>query len=128
MLSIPISTVAYIALSARTRETLVQESDSSPEAEEVDGLFDDDQPLAIGAVELASSIERLNEDEKADLVALMWLGRGDFDAYQEARRMALERQNSQTVRYLLGEPLLAEHLEEALTMLGYAREDFEVEL
>ena len=128
MLSIPISTVAYIALSARTRETLVQESDSSPEAEEVDGLFDDDQPLAIGAVELASSIARLNEDEKADLVALMWLGRGDFDAYQEARRMALERQNSQTVRYLLGEPLLAEHLEEALTMLGYAREDFEVEL
>lgn len=128
MLSIPISTVAYIALSARTRETLAQEADASPDADEVESIFDDEQPLAVGAVELATSIERLNDDQKADLVALMWLGRGDFDAYREARKMAAERQNSHTARYLLGEPLLAEHLEEALTILGYAPEDFQVEL
>ncbi|NLE47089.1 MAG: DUF3775 domain-containing protein [Sandaracinaceae bacterium] len=127
MLSIPISTVAYIALSARARETLAQEIESSPEADEAEDVYADEQPLTIGAVELATAIERLNEDEKADLVALMWLGRGDFDAYQEARRMAEERQNGQTARYLLGEPLLAEHLEEALTILGYSPEDFTVE-
>jgi hypothetical protein len=75
---------------------------------------------------LASFIRALNEDEQIDLVALMWLGRGDgtIDEWEDLRSRAAERRNGyrnprwETVRYLLGEPLLGDFLAEGLDKFG----------
>jgi hypothetical protein len=77
--------------------------------------------------ELVSYIHDLNEDEQIDLVALTWLGRGDggIENWDELRAEASRAHNKRTARYLLGTPLLAEHLEEALSMFGHSAEEFE---
>jgi hypothetical protein len=76
--------------------------------------------------EMASFIRAMNEDEQTDLVALMWLGRGDgtLEQWEDLRREATERRSEyrnprwETVRYLLGEPLLGDLLAEGLDKFG----------
>ncbi len=77
------------------------------------------------AQELRAFINTLTEDEQVDLVALMWLGRGDGDVgeWGELRREAARLHNDHTAQYLLGKPLLADHLDEGLARLGHRCED-----
>ncbi len=77
--------------------------------------------------ELVSIIRGLNEDEQIDLVALAWLGRGDgdLDDWDDLRSEAARAHNSRTAEYLLGMPILADYLEEALAQLGHSSEEFE---
>ena len=71
-------------------------------------------------------ISALNEDEQIDLVALMWLGRGDgtVDEWDELRGRAVEARGeygnarAETARYLLGEPMLGDFLADGLDELG----------
>ncbi len=82
------------------------------------------------AAELAAFIDALNEDEKAHLTALAWVGRGAFEAeaYPEAVRTAHEEATVPTAQYLMGMPHLAENLESGLEAMGIdvteAEEDF----
>lgn len=80
--------------------------------------------------ELTSFIHDLNEDEQIDLVALTWLGRGDGDIenWDELRAEAARAHNKRTAAYLLGMPLLADHLEEALSKFGHSSEEVESDL
>ena len=77
--------------------------------------------------ELVSFIHDLNEDEQIDLVALSWLGRGDggIENWDELRAEAARAHNKRTASYLLGMPLLSDHLEEALSIFGHSAEEFE---
>jgi hypothetical protein len=77
--------------------------------------------------ELTSFIDALTEDEQIDLVALTWLGRDDYEAsdWAAVRDEAARAHNRRTSGYLLGMPLLADFLEEGLSMLGHSCEDFE---
>lgn len=70
--------------------------------------------------ELRELIADLNVDEAAELVALAWIGRGDYDASEwlDALAAARERANQRTAKYLLGMPQLADWLEEGLEALG----------
>jgi hypothetical protein len=70
--------------------------------------------------ELTGFIGSLTEDEQVDLVALAWLGRGDgtIDDWSELRSEALRAHNKRTASYLLGMPLLSNHLEDALSQFG----------
>ena len=79
--------------------------------------------------ELAGFIRGLNEDEQIDLVALMWLGRGDGtrDDWIDLRGEAERQHNNRTAAYLLGEPLLADHLEEGLSQFGFSCAEFEID-
>lgn len=79
--------------------------------------------------ELIGALDDLNEDEGTDLVALAWLGRGDYSPQEwlQARAQARERRSADGVgRYLVGIPLLADYLEEAMSQLGYSGEEFEI--
>lgn len=69
---------------------------------------------------LSDYIAGLNEDEQADLVALMWVGRDSFAAeeLEEARQEARREATAPTENYLSGIPGLAEHLESGLEALG----------
>ncbi len=75
--------------------------------------------------ELAAAVNALNVDERIDLVALTWIGRGDYEVRQwrEARAAAREAQNGREAAYLAGIPLLSDYLEEALTEFGISAED-----
>lgn len=84
-----------------------------------DGLAEEEEE-DLTARELRELINDLNVDEAAELVALAWLGRGDYDAteWQEAVTEARQRSNRRTARYLLGMPMLGDWLEEGLDALG----------
>ena len=77
-----------------------------------------------------ASFAGLNVDEQIDLVALMWLGRGDgdLDNWRDLRAEAARAHNNRTASYLIGTPMLADYLEEALSQFGKSFEDFEEHL
>jgi hypothetical protein len=70
--------------------------------------------------ELRELINDLNVDEAAELIALAWVGRGDYDAaeWSDAVAAARDRANKRTAKSLLGMPLLADWLEEGLEAIG----------
>lgn len=75
--------------------------------------------------EVIDAIENLEPDQQASLVALMWLGRGDFepDEWDGALEQALDQATDRTAEYLLATPLVADFLEEGLDLLGYSCEE-----
>lgn len=60
-------------------------------------------------------------DQQQEIVALLWLGRGDFseDEWGAAVEMAGENWNPRTAEYLIAHPLLPDYLAEGLNLLGY---------
>lgn len=80
--------------------------------------------------ELHEFIEGLNDDEKASLVAVMWIGRDSFapEELDEAIAAARAEMSTPTEDYLMGEPLLADLLEIGLDALGISPEAVEDEL
>ena len=68
--------------------------------------------------ELVAAIRGLDEDARAELVALAWLGRGTFEIgeWKEAVSTARSEHSRRTAEYLLGLPLLGDYLEDGLAM------------
>ena len=69
---------------------------------------------------LRGVIADLNDDEKAHLTAIAWVGRGAFEAedYAEAVQTAFAEATTPTEDYLIGMPHLAENREAGLEALG----------
>ncbi len=65
-------------------------------------------------------VSGLNEDEQANLVALMWVGRESFGAedWAEAVETAHAERTAPTAEYLAGIPELPGYLESGLEALG----------
>lgn len=80
--------------------------------------------------EVHQFIDDLNDDEKAHLVAVAWVGRGAFEPedYAEALVTAFTEATTPTADYLMGMPHLSENLEAGLEALDIdvteAEEDF----
>jgi hypothetical protein len=78
--------------------------------------------------ELRELIDELNVDEAAELVAIAWIGRGDYEAADWAEPLAEARARAEAPgappvsRYLMGMPLLADHLEAGLDAITEADE------
>ncbi len=131
MLAIPLQKLAYIIIKAREYE--VEEGDvdadsgSNPaDDREVDVLVE--QPDNPVREELIDAIDGLSEPERIELLALMWLGRGDYgkEEWHEALREAARIHNALEAEYLAQTPLLASFLEEGLSQLGYSIDDYEI--
>lgn len=75
--------------------------------------------------EVKAIIDDLDPDQQVTLIALMWLGRGDYDVedWDSAYADAADSLSPQTAEYLMATPLVADYLEEGLTLLGYSCED-----
>ena len=71
--------------------------------------------------EMLYAINDLEPDQACEVIALMWLGRGDYEVeeWDEAFRESLESWDQQTVHNLIATPLLADYLSEGLDLLGY---------
>lgn len=76
---------------------------------------------------LRQFIDELNEDEQASLIALAWVGRGDYGAedWEEARSLAAERNQSDTATYLMEMEMLGDLLAEGVAAFGLSIEDVE---
>lgn len=74
----------------------------------------------LAAGELRAFIAGLNDDEKAHLTAIAWIGRGAFEPeeFHEAVATAIAEATTPTEDYLMGMPHLAENLEAGLDALG----------
>lgn len=75
--------------------------------------------------EFKSVVSELEPVQQASLVALMWLGRGDYLAseWDAALRDARESWTPRTADYLIATPLACDYLEEGLASLGYSCEE-----
>ena len=132
-LAVDPETVCFLIVKAREFDVKVDpqddESVSSPtdDGDDIDVLEDrrDDPTYA----EIMGTLEALNEDELSDLVAMTWIGRGDFDRddWEDAKEQARQRGTKGTAEYLLGTPLLGDYLESGFSDLGYSCEDIEDE-
>lgn len=71
--------------------------------------------------ELKGVIDDLDPEQQIELVGLMWVGRGDFDAseWEDAIKEATGEWTPRTAEYLIATPLVADYLEEALNQLDY---------
>ena len=105
----------------KAREFDVKESDSDPDSgsnANDDGNADvlEDKLGDATREELAGAIRELNEDERAQLIALAWLGRGtyDIDEWSEAVSTAKSEHSRRAAEYLLGLPLLGDYLEDGM--------------
>ena len=80
--------------------------------------------------ELRPVIERLARDEQAELVAIMWIGRGSFEPEDlaEAVVTAKREASTPTADYLIGTPHMSDHLENGLEALGISASDEEDDL
>lgn len=132
MLTIPLEKLGYIIAKAREYDAEVAPADGL----EQPAIPDDGPETILEATidnptrqELRSAIDELDDDARTELVALMWLGRDDFDAeeWKQGLKQARQTAESRTSRYLIGTPLLADYLEEGLVRLGYSVEDVETD-
>lgn len=77
--------------------------------------------------ELRAFVDRLSEDEQAELTAIMWIGRGSFEAEELGDAIATAKQEATTptADYLIGTPHLADNVEAGLEALGISVQDAE---
>jgi Protein of unknown function (DUF3775) len=123
--------VCFVIIKAREFDAkdAVTEPDpgSNPSDDRMTAVLEDhkDDPVVE---QLSSFIGALSEDEQIDLVALAWLGRGEYtaDDWPKVREEAAAAHNKKTASYLLGTPMLGDFLEEGLALLGYSCEPFEM--
>jgi uncharacterized protein DUF3775 len=124
-LSISPDKVCYIIAKARefdAKDVVTDPDDSSnPTDDAMVAVLEDhrDDPVVQ---EIAAAIFAMSEDEQIDLVTLAWLGRGDgsLEDWNELRAEAARAHNKRTASYLLGMPLLADYLDEALAQFGHS--------
>lgn len=123
-LGISLDSVAAIVTAARAVQEGEESGAVAREEEDEEGLdAEDDENMDEDA--LRAFIADLNEDEQATVIALAWIGRGDYtgEEFDEARGLAKERNIRDAGEYLLGIDMLADMLEQGLDELGLSLED-----
>lgn len=76
-------------------------------------------------LDLKTQIDDLDPEQQVRLVALMWLGRGDYEAdeWETAVEDAKDNWTPNTADYLIATPMVSDYLIEGLEMLGYSCEE-----
>jgi hypothetical protein len=121
--------VCFILLLAREFDEKVEPTDpDSGSNPGDDGEVDVLEYTADDSIEeqLRAALFGLNEDERLDLIALVWLGRGDFSLgeWDEARQSARDITRERTGRYIAGIPLVSDYLEDGLSDFGFSLADY----
>jgi Protein of unknown function (DUF3775) len=124
-LSISREKVCYIITKARefdAKDAVTDPDDASNATDDaMISVLEDHRDDPVVA-EIAATIFAMSEDEQVDLVTLAWLGRGygSIEDWDELRAQATRAHNKRTASYLLGMPLLADYLDEALSEFGHS--------
>ena len=127
-LGVSLETVATVVDLARTLQGK-EETDSDQVTEDAnsESALLQETPDDMTDAALRLFINELNEDEQASLIALTWIGRGDYGAedWDEARSLAAERNESDAAAYLLEMEMLGDLLAEGVASFGLSIEDVE---
>ncbi|MBP7001828.1 MAG: DUF3775 domain-containing protein [Amaricoccus sp.] len=94
------------------------DSGSNPSDDERTATLQE-SPDNLTRAEIEAQVDDLEPDQQAELVALMWIGRGDFEAeeWAEALAMAVDRAEGDAADYLLAHPHVADYLDEGVDKL-----------
>jgi hypothetical protein len=130
-LSISSEQVCYLIVKAREFDAQDIDTDlddsSNPADDQMIAVLEDhaDNPVVH---EIQAVVDGLGDDEKADLVALMHLGRGDreIDEWEALHNEAMREYIDRTAAYLLGQPQVSDYLEEGLAQFGFSCAEFEI--
>jgi hypothetical protein len=130
-LSISSEKVCFLIVKAREFDvqdvdTELEEGANATDDEMIDVLEESgDNPVAQ---EIRVFIAELGEDEKADLIGLLRIGRGDgpMEDWDALREEGFSEQEGRIGAYLMGEPLLSDYLEEGLSQFGISCAEFEI--
>lgn len=131
-LGISDETIAAIILEARAFDATVDEVDEDEASNHIDdgevSVLEDQSDNPAEQV-LLEGIEGLSMEQQETLVALVWIGRGDFDGdeWEEARKLAADRDNGDVAHYLSGMPMLGDYLEAGAAALGINLADTEAQ-
>ena len=122
-MTLPTDKLAFIIEKSREFDMLVDLDDPMPGSNPADDrelMILQDTPDNPVRDELAGALGSLNDDQLTELLALLWVGRGDygFETWNEAVRQARFAKNRRVVRYLIGTPMLGDLIEEGLAELG----------
>lgn len=122
-ISIALDYLARLLAKMRAVQGKEGEVISDPGSNAVDDDMTDalqDHPGDPSREEIREEIRGLNDRQQAELVALLWLGRGDAEPedWEATVELARERRNTPVARYLLAEPLVAEYVTDGLEKLG----------
>jgi hypothetical protein len=122
--------VCFIVVKARqfdAKEGMVEEDYGGNETDEGFRKVLEDTADDPAYEELCAFINAMTDDERIELVALCWTGRGDFtpSEWSAAIELATRERNNRTAEYLLGTPLLGDYLEEGLAAFGLSCTDIE---
>ena len=120
---LPVDKLAYIIEKAREFDVQVEDDDPDSGSNPSDDLEvavlqgTNDNPAED---ELTATLASLNDDQLTELLALLWVGRGDYDreSWHEAVDQARDAKNKRIVRYLVGTPMLGDLIAEGLAELG----------
>ena len=131
MLSIALEKVCFLIIKAREFDAKMDPEVPEPGDNPIDDadrevLFDyPDDPTVE---ELRGFIASLNEDELVEILALVWMGEGDYDVeeWQSAVADARDNPDERRPEALLSIPLLGDYLEEGLAEMGYSCSDEEM--
>ena len=126
MLNIAPEKVAHVIVLAREFDAQVESWDQAGDDQDADSILESRSSGTVAAA-LKTFIADLNVDEQVSLVALAWIGRGTYEPEElsDAMDTARAERVNPTEDYLLGIPLLADHLEAGLDRLGISVEDSE---
>lgn len=122
---VAVATVVDLARAIHGREEAGREEFEAEEGAE--GLSEEESD-DISDEALAEFLDELNEDEQAALIALAWIGRGDYGAeeWDEARALAAERNDGRDAASYLGSmEMLGDLLAEGLAAFGLSIEEIE---
>lgn len=119
------TTVCFLIVTARAfhakQAVAFPETPLSPSDDDVGRMVLADHADDPTQAEFTAAVDDLEPDQQIRLVALMWLGRGVYSVgeWDEAVRQAERERTDRTAQYLLSTPLVAEYLQEGLSLLGY---------
>lgn len=126
-LGISLETIATVVDNARALQAKEPgEAEQLSEDDDSEAALLQNDPGDMTEDALRAFINDLNEDEQAALIALAWVGRGDYDAseWEEALRLARERgEGRDTAEYLLNMDMLGDLLAEGVAAFGLSIED-----
>ncbi|MGH6954537.1 MAG: DUF3775 domain-containing protein [Alphaproteobacteria bacterium] len=131
MLTMDPDKVCYLVIKAREFDAKVEPHEQDPGSNPADdrgvAILEDyaDDPTFQ---ELTGALESLNVDEMMEVMALTWLGRGDYEKNEWGEALAHARRvrDENVVRYLTGIPQLGDFLEEGLSRFGLSCEGVEM--
>jgi hypothetical protein len=117
--------VCFVIAKAREVNVKVAPEELADDGDDMERILEDYADDAT-LQELKAFLDVQSDDVLRELLALTWIGRGDY-ATEEWRSVMADIKDvreQHTADYLLGTPLLADYLEEGLSLFGLSCEDF----